>query len=136
MINYWISIDSEIYVDALDYISDPEGYTGSTPSEDIDALLKGLHDPKTVLNLFKPYNGQYLFTVYVSDEILYAGLKMKYSNSIELGGWQMAGIRTVELHEILINFMPDTYDEDGVASPATEITQVNLLSGQAERDLT
>lgn len=140
IINYWVAVDETIHQDIMDYYDDPDNYAGSTPEAHIVELTKGLHDPKAAINLFKPYNGQRLYSTYVSTREVYDMLLDAYPTTLELGAWNLDGSRVNSLHPDLINFMPDVFVIDdaetfeGHFELAQELKDINLLFGQSSRE--
>lgn len=125
MINYWVGVINPLHADVLSYLLSPRDYSGSTSLTDIVTMVSFLEDPDTVFGLFKVAAGRFLYSFYVTPEQegTYQQLLEDYPSLLVLGGWDMEGTRTVELHPSLINHMPDVSLED-----------VNLLSGQGSRD--
>jgi len=139
MKNYWVGVDELLHLDVVDYLNTPSSYEGSVPVEHIEALVKGLHDPLTVISLFKPYQNMYLYSTYVSVQAQYDMLMLAYPETKELGCWGMDSTPLEDIHIDLINYMPDIAeidDEGNIAgtSPATELVDVNLVGGQSPRD--
>ena len=135
MINYWLAIDDTIHSDIVDYYADPENYSGDLPVDHIVMFTTGVIDFKTVVGLFKVHNTKHLYTVYVSDQEVFDMLLAAYPTTEVLGSWTMDGTRVDEITEDTINYMPDVWDGETEESiPATELTDVNLLSGQGQRD--
>jgi hypothetical protein len=129
MKNYWIGIINPIHGDVLSYIASPESYAGNTSLLDIQVIVSFLHDPKTVIGLFKASAGRYLYSFYVDADRQsdYEQLLSDYPSLLVLGGWDTSeGARIVDLHPSLLNHMPDA-----AGLPATEIENINTLGNHA-----
>lgn len=126
MINYWVAVSDSIDAEIMKYLNDREAYdemaTGALPKEHLKKFFGGIYDLAFVRSMFKPYNGRRLYSVYVKNIDTYNMLIATYSDTIELGGWDMAGNSVVSLSPEVDNYLYDTVNK-----------QTNLLAGQSER---
>jgi len=111
------------------------------------AILGGTHDTETVKGLFKTVTSEgkdfviwsiYTDSVFLPDLDTFSAL---YPTDFQImGAWDYSTGDQVDGYAVspaLIDFMPDVWDnEEEVLLPATELTNVNLLAGQAPRDFT
>ena len=151
IINVWLALreDTDTLVrERLDWDTETQGeYTGPVP-ERAAALFALMADRNVVQNLFgtfkkggKDYRAWSLYTDkglgFIQGEL--DALDNEYPNRAVIGGawyWDGAQLDDYPPHPQLINLMPDVWngDEPPTYSPATEVTDVNLLLGQAPRD--
>ena len=158
--NVWVSV-SENMANAVTAFEE----SGALPSiADLIGVVEFLthtQDHRVVRNLFKCPEGRCLFSVYPNDDTAEADLQNLAlhggGDAIIMGAWyssgehnglqlgQEQGDPTYPISDDLMSFMPDDIeivegiepgDEQVIATPATELKQVNLLEGQAPRDFT
>ena len=119
-------------------------------SQDTQNALNGTHDGTVVQRLFKTVNANgrtyKVFSFYTDKpanpgdvKVDFEALAALYPLDFQVMGiWHTDTGNAVGAFPVspqLINFMPDIYDPElDTYSPATELTDVNLLAGQAPRD--
>lgn len=154
IVNLWVGLSTaaqNAVKERVEWDEDTQGaYTGPVTDTTLQIFNK-MHDHATVQKLFKVPNiagkDWHLWSVYLNGSQAAANaityLTGQYPNDFVVGGaWNYdTGAQLVSLHPQLIQFMPDewTYDANGnpiSSTPATILSDVNLLQGQAPRDLT
>ena len=150
-INIWLVLRADtnaLITERLDWNEETQGgYTGPVSERfaDLFSLMSDRAGVQNLFNIFKKGNKDYIaWSLYTDKTLMFIqgeidALNSEYQNhAIVAGAWYWNGsqVSAYPPHSQIIKLMPDVWngDEPPTYSPATVVTDVNLLLGQSPRD--